>query len=163
MIKYSFAESTINSLKKLEGVNLQVIYADRFIKEAQCLYLESSYLVLQLEKNNQVKISINWFECADTSESFYEIATSTINYSVSSSDSIYSFGNRAPIKTISILKKVFSDEYNEVEHTFGFLIEREDLKSLLVTGGESAFQNLIICDEKDYISEVLSNCQVEQL
>jgi hypothetical protein len=143
-----------------------LIYTDRIIKEYQNPAFEASYLILKLNKSKLIKIDTSWFECAETLDSYYRFTIediTDIKYSIQSIKSIFSFINTDNINNISVVKKEFKDDYFVTIHTCGILIERSDFKRVLITGGESALQNILLCDDEEYIFNFLKDAILESL
>ncbi len=162
-IEYHIPEDSKNNLIGAIGSEIQLIYADRIIKEYQNPALEASYFILKLGKSKQIKIATSWFECTKTLDSYYNFEIENVDYSIGSTTSIFSFVNKDIISSISIANKSFTDDENIISHSFGIVIERNDSKRIIITGGESAFQNTILSDDEDYISIILKGAKLVRL
>jgi hypothetical protein len=162
-IKYCYSNETINQLALLVGQKLQLIYANRFINEYQSNFLEASCLVLNCGKGNQLKVAIAWFQCDTSLESFYKITAGKTEFDVDYNTSIYSFGNTSKISRVLLITKKLQIDDQDIEHSLGVIIEREDGKRILIVGGESALQNLILTDDDEFISNIIINTVITEV
>ena len=157
---YEIDEFSKSCVKELIGVNSQLIYSDRFIKQFGDSGIEGSYFIIALDKGVGVKISSDWFEDEKTLDDYCLVSAEKVNFSVAENSSIFSFESQSELCEISVLSKELShgDIVNFCD--FGLLIQRKDKKKVCIICGESAFRNVVLVDDVNQINGLIDSDQI---
>jgi len=155
---------SVNLIKRMMGRKLQLIYSDGFILTHGGEYFEAENIFLSIKDLGYISIKVNYFECVDTSEDYYDFEVSLIkDLTKKHRASLFSFYDTAKISSISIYNSLGDRDEGMTKHDYAIVIERSDCKRVCLTGGESAFRNIYIYSENTIIDRLLSDATNQKM